>query len=124
MSTELRTLYRNATDFITFVKLDAPNFAPSDQLTCDRAIARIRKYLDDIRDVEKNEAAIRWLKLCNEDVSSAERFFNEGKDADGRKTLDSARGYLMNAASKKAMDAKFIAGESGAVQDSDSGFPA
>ena len=53
MSTELLTLYRNATDFITFVKLDAPNFAPDDQLICERAIGRIRRYLDDIREVEK-----------------------------------------------------------------------
>ena len=123
MSTQLKMLYRNAIDFITFVKLDAPDFAPEDKLTCETAVARIRCFLADIQDAEKNEVALRWLKLSGQDVDRAEGFFAVKKDSEGRKSLDSARTYLINASMRKAMDTAFIAGATGATQDLNSGFP-
>src|SRR5438876_447350 len=75
MSAQLRTLYRNAIEFITFVKLDAPDFAPEDKLTCETAVARIRGYLDDLGEIEKKEISVRWLKLCAQDVTTAEKLF-------------------------------------------------
>jgi hypothetical protein len=123
MNTQLQTLYRNSLDFITFVKLEAPDFAPGDNLTCETAISRVRKYLADIRAAEKNEVASRWLKLSGQEVDKAENFFAEKRNSDGRRALDSARTHLMNASIRKAMDATFIAGETGGTQDLGSGFP-
>ena len=116
--------YRNATDFITFVKLDAPDFAPEDELTCEKAIERIKKYLSDIREIEKNEIALKWLNLCGRNLDVAEKLFNEHHDSSGRKSLDLSRTYLINASDRKSMDAIFIAGNAGGAQDLNSGFPA
>jgi hypothetical protein len=124
MMQNLKNLYRNATDFITFVKLDAPDFAPEDGLSCEKAIARITRYLSDIREIERNETARQWLTLCVQDVNKAEKLFTEKHDSDARKALDSARTYLINASIKKTMEPTFIAKETGETQDLSSGFPA
>jgi hypothetical protein len=120
---QLKALYRNAIDFITFVKLAAPDFAPEDQLTCEKAVARILRFLDDIRKIEKNDNGLRWLKLCAGEVAKAEKLFDEKQYSGGRKALDCARTYLMNAAARKSTGTTFIASETGKVQDLNSGFP-
>jgi hypothetical protein len=118
----LKNLYQNAACFITFVKLDAPSFAPEDKLSTAKAIARIRQYLSDIREIERNETALRWLTLSAQDVNKAEKMFSEKQDSEGRKALDSARTYLRNASTKKTMEPNFIVGN-GEAQDLSSGFP-
>jgi hypothetical protein len=123
MSTQLKTLYRRAVDFITFVKLEAPDFAPEDKLTFQTAIARLRRNLDDVREAENNEVALRWLKLCERSIAKGESFFAVNQDSEGRKALDTARTYLINASSRKSTDPSFVAGESGPWQDLNSGFP-
>ena len=123
MSAELKKLYRDATDFLTFVKLDAPDFSPQDHLTCAGALDRIRRYIDNISHLEESEVALTWLKLCARAVDAAEKLFQKREDSLGRRTLDSARTYLINASGKKCVNPAFIVGNSGQTQDLNSGFP-
>src|SRR3954453_10344352 len=100
MSTQLRNLYREAADFLTYLKLYAPDFPTRDEMTCEKALSRLFDYLVGIEGAERNVAANRWLRIYREELKKAERLFGSGRHSDGRKTLDSAKDYLNKAATK------------------------
>jgi hypothetical protein len=123
MSTQLQTLYKEASAFLTYIKMDAPDFSPEDKMTWEQGVDRIYEYIEEIRSLERNGSSLQWLELCLAQVNSAAVFFRANENSKGRKTLDVARNYLKNAMNKRAIKARIIAPSEGPGQDLESGFP-
>jgi len=113
MNGQLKALYQETSDFLTYVKLYAPDFPARDEMTCEKAVLRLFEYLGMIDELEHNPTAKQWLRVCREQLRTAEKLFEELQPSQGRRTLDSARDYLNNASQRKSMKPTFVVAEPG-----------
>jgi len=76
-----------------------------------------------ISDQIKSDEAKQWLKICLQEVRESWKQYEDGNLTQGRKLIQRARDHFNNAFSKKPIEPRFVAGESGAALDKESGFP-
>jgi len=73
---------------------------------------------------KKSDRAKQWLRVCLQEVRHSWKHYEDGNFREGRKLTQRAKEYFKNAFSKKPIEARFVAGQTSAALDSDSGFPA
>jgi hypothetical protein len=113
MSTQLKQLYGEASDFFAYVRGYAPNIPSTGGLTLNSAIDRLFGYVDSLTLQESDQVAKRWLGLCWNEVREAKRHLDNGEVPTARKRLEAAREYLQNADKKKSMQPTIIVGGQG-----------
>jgi hypothetical protein len=110
-------------DRFSYILVFCPNFPPATGATTKTAFEKLIGSIDAITQQTKNEEAKQWLRLCLQEVRASWKSYEEGDIHKGAKQIQQARRYFSNALSKKPMEPRFIAGESGAALDDQSGFP-
>jgi hypothetical protein len=79
--------------------------------------------IDAITDHTRGDQPKQWLKICLQEVKQSWKSYEDGDITGGRKLIQRAEKHYDNAFSGKPIEERFIAGESDAALDSQSGFP-
>lgn len=116
---------QRASDGFSFILIGCPDKWPSilKEMNTAKAFNQVIDLINAILDQTKGDDAKQWLRVCLQDVRQSWKSYEDGKLTEGRKLIQIAKGHFDNAFSKKPIEARFIAGESGAAFDSEKGFP-
>jgi hypothetical protein len=116
-------LQRRARDRFSYILVFCPNFPPATRTTTETAFGKIIDFIEEIMERTGNDQAKEWLRLSLEEIRKSHKSYEEGRLSEGRKLIQLARDYYDNAISKKPIETKFFAGESGPALDTEKGFP-
>lgn len=112
-----------ARDLFSYILIGCPNFPMGTGSTTAKEFAKLIDYIDAIRERTKSEDAKQWLRICLQEVRLSWKHYDDNNLKGGREMIQQAEEHFKNALSKKPIEARFVTDESGAAQDSDSGFP-
>lgn len=110
-------------DLFSYILIGCPDFPSGTGSTTEKEFVKLIDFIDSLMERTKNEDAKQWLRVCLQEVRQSWKHYNSGNLKGGREIIQQAEEHFKNAFSKKPIEARFVVGESGAVQDSDSGFP-
>ena len=116
-------LKQNASDRFSYILVFCPNFPPYTRTTTKTAFEKLVALIDSVMGQLKNEESKQWLRVCLQEVRESWKNYDDGKLTEARKLIQRAQAHFDNAFSKKPMEPRFTAGETGAALDSDKGFP-
>jgi hypothetical protein len=119
----LGILRSRAAEVFSSILLFSPNFPPEAQTSTekkfDQLIALVEQALERIR----RDEAKQFLRICLQEIESSRKHYEDGDDQQGRYQIQRAEQHFRDAFLKKPKNTRFIAGESGAALDHQSGFP-
>jgi hypothetical protein len=118
-------LKSEARDMFSFILISCPNWHPSlKQISTTKVFNDIIDLINAISEQTKGDDARQWLRVCLQEVRQSWKSYEDGNLKEGRKLIQRAEEHFKNAFSKKPVEARFVAGETGAAINSDCGFPA
>jgi len=117
---ELRSRTR---DIFSYILLSCPNFPECNKTSIDKEFGELTEGVIQIMESVRSEEAKQWLRLCLSEIRKAKEHYTSGDRSAGMGVLQLAEEHFDNAFSRKSTAPRFIVGESGPAQDSDSGFP-
>ena len=115
-------LKSEAGDRFSYILVFCPNFPPATGTTTKKAFEKLIDLIDAITEQTKSEDSKQWLRVCLQEVRQSWKNYDDGNQTEGRKLIQRAEEYFKSALSKKPIEARFVAGESGAALDSEKGF--
>jgi hypothetical protein len=116
---------QRASDGFSFILAFCPNKWPSilKGMNTAKAFEQLITYIDSIMEQIKNEESKQWLRICLQEIRQSWKNYDDGNLPEGKKLIQRAEEHFNNVFSKKPVEARFTAGESGAAADKKSGFP-
>ena len=120
----LSELKSDANDKFSFILIYCPNW-PSylKQISTAKVFNDMIDLINAISEQTKGDDAKQWLRVCLQEVRQSWKYYEHGELHEGADMIQQAEEHFKNAFSKKPIEARFIAGESGGAFDSEKGFP-
>ena len=112
-----------ARDKFSFILICCPNWHPSlKQISTAKVFSDMIDLINTISEQTKSDDARQWLQVCLQEVRQSWKSYEDGNLVKGKGLIQQAEEHFKNAFSKKPIEARFVAGESGAAFDSEKGF--
>jgi hypothetical protein len=119
----LSQLKQRASDRFSYILIGCPNFPPATGTTTKTPFEKLTDFIDAVIEQTKSEEGQQWLRICLDEINTSWKSYEKGNLTEGRRLIAQAEEHFNNAFSKKPIEAKFIADESGASLDNEKGFP-
>jgi hypothetical protein len=117
-------LKSEASDNFSFILVFCPNWPSAlKQINTAKVFNNMIDLINAISEQTKGDDTKQWLLVCLQEVRQSWKHYEDGNRSAGRKLIQRAEEHFKNAFSKKPIEARFIAGESGAAFDSEKGIP-
>jgi hypothetical protein len=107
----------------SYILVFCPNFPPATRATTKTAFEKLISLIDAVLEQTKNDEAKQWLRVCLLEVRASWKQYEDGNRSEGCKLIQCAETYFDNAFSKKPIEPRFIARETGGPWDTEKGFP-
>ena len=120
----LKELKRKVLDIFNFILLSCPDFPPETQTTLAKEFDELAELISMAQEATRSDDSKQWLRICLQEIAKSRRHYEEGNQKQGRYEIQCAEEHFNNAFSRTQTTPRFMVGESGAAEDSDSGFPA
>jgi hypothetical protein len=119
----LSEIKSEAKDMFSYILVFCPNFPPATGATTKTTFEKQIGFIEAILERTKGDEAKQWLRICLQEVRQSWKSYEDGNLVKGKDLIQQAEKHFKNAFSKKPIEARFVAGESGAAFDSEKGFP-
>jgi hypothetical protein len=120
-SMKFSELKNGASDRFSSILLFCPNWPPLAQTSTTEKFTQLIGFIDTIVEHTKSNEAKQWLRICLQEVRQSWKSYEDGNLLKGKDLIQQAEEHFENAFSKKPIEARFIAGRSGATFEKD--FP-
>ena len=119
----LSEIKSEARDLFSYILLGCPNFPAGTGSTTTKEFEKLLSLVDAIMERTKRDQGKQLLRICFQEIRQSWKYYEDGKLHEGKHMIQQAEEHFISAVSKKPIEARFIAGESGAALDSEKGFP-
>lgn len=116
-------LKRKATDIFSFILLSCPDFPAETETTTAREFDELTELIHAVMEGTHSEDGKQWLRISLQEVQQSRKHYEKGDRKEGRYVIQRAEEHFKNAFAQEKTDPRFVAEESGAAQDTDTGFP-
>lgn len=116
-------LRNEAIEAFGFILVFCPDFPKNIKTTVAAEFDGLFTIVDAVMEKSANDEDKQWLRICRQEVQESRNYYEAGNRDKGMELIQRAQEHFKNTLSKKNTAPRFVTGESGAAQDSDSGFP-
>lgn len=117
-------LRNEAIEAFGFILVFCPHFPKNIKTTVAAEFDGLVAIVDAVMENSTRDEDKQWLRICRQEVQEARNYYEAANRDKGMEVIQRAQEHFKNAFSKKNTAPRFVADESGAAQNSDSGFPA
>jgi hypothetical protein len=120
----LNELTARAKEVFSSIILFCPNFPAAAKTNSAKKFDQLIEFVNAVFKKTSDEDAKKWIRLSLKEILEARAFYEQGATKEGCHLMQTAEEHFTNGIARKSRKPRFIAGESGAASDADSGFPA